>query len=226
MPAKKTKPVGASKRKIFLVEDHPITREGFAQLLNFNADLIVCGQAGSSRKAMDGIAASKPDVVVVDISLGDGSGIELIKSIKARFGKLPMLVLSTHDENIYAERALHAGALGYVMKQSPTADVLKAVREVLAGQIYVSDTMRGRILQKMVSPRSDGAAKGEGLTDRELEVLELIGEGRTTKQIAGQLTLSVSTVETHRAHLKEKLKLNTATELVRYAVEWVNRTNR
>lgn len=224
MAAKNAKPPAAPKRRIFLVEDHPITREGFAQLLNFHADLQVCGQAASSAKALDAIAAAQPDLVVVDISLADGNGIELIKDIKARFRHQLVLVLSTHDERIYAERALRAGATGYVMKQSPTDEVLQAVRKVLAGEIYVSAEMRGRLLQRSLRPHSPGVGEeSESLSDRELEVLELIGEGLSTRQIAKKLHLSVSTIETHRAHLKEKLGLETAPELVRHAVEWNSR---
>lgn len=215
------------KRRIFLVEDHPITREGFAQLINYQSDLCVCGQAGSAAKAMGGIETARPDLVVVDISLAESNGLELIKSLGSRHPGLSILVLSTHDETLYAERAMRAGARGYVMKQAPTSDVMKAIRTVLDGQLYLTDAMRTRLVHKQLSgePPSRGTDI-DRLSDRELEVFELLGHGHTTRRVAARLHLSVSTVETHRAHIKEKLKLDNAVELVRRAVEWVNRQGR
>lgn len=213
-----------ARRKVFLVDDHPVTREGLARLINHEPDLEVCGEANAAARAISSIEALKPDLVVVDVSLGTGaSGLELIKDLVARDLGLRMLALSTHDESLYAERALRAGAKGYVMKQAPTAQVMEAIRRVLSGEIFLSKAMNERMLQKMAG--SSAVALGseiDQLSDRELEVYRLIGQGRGTRQIAAELHLSISTVETYRTHLKEKLRLNSAPELVRHAVEWVH----
>jgi DNA-binding NarL/FixJ family response regulator len=212
------------KRRIFLVDDHPVTREGLARLINHEPDLEVCGQTGSAAKAVEEIEKAKPELIIIDVSLGAGaSGLELIKDLIARNAASRMLALSTHDEALYAERALRAGARGYVMKQEPTERVMQAIRKILSGEIYLSQAMNDRLLNKMVRPRSTHAASEmERLSDRELEVYRLLGQGRGTRQIAKELHLSISTVETYRAHLKEKLGLASASELVRHAVEWVH----
>ena len=222
MTAMKPQPKNQPKRhRIFLVEDHPITREGFAQLINYQKDLLVCGQAGFAAKAMVGIDTVKPDLVVVDISLTESNGLELIKDIKSRYPALPTLVLSTHDESLYAERALRAGAKGYVMKQAPTSEVMAAIRQVLDGQLYLSEPMRSTMVQKHLhGPSVVVSSEADLLTDRELEVFRLIGAGQTTRRIAARMHLSVSTVETHRARIKQKLKLTNAMELVRRAIEF------
>jgi len=213
---------GQQKHRLLLVEDHPVTREGLAQLLNQQADLQVCGQAGTAPEALTAAEVLKPDLVLVDISLGGTSGIELIKDLSSRDASLPILVLSTHDELLYAERSLRAGAKGYVMKHEPTEQVMAAIRLVLRGGVYLSEQMHSRLLAKVAhGPVVSPVSEVDQLSDRELEVFELIGEGCTTAQIAASLHLSVSTVETHRAHIKEKLRLDNATELVRRAVEWV-----
>jgi DNA-binding NarL/FixJ family response regulator len=212
------------KHRVFLVEDHPVTREGLAQLLNQQADLEVCGQAGSAREALDAVEASAPDLVLVDISLAETSGIELIKDLTTRHKELRILVLSTHDETLYAERSLRAGARGFVMKHEPTAQVMAAIRLVLGGGIYLSQRMRGRLLHKLARrPAAETGSDLDQLSDRELEVFQLIGRGHSTAQIAAGLNVSVSTVETHRAHIKQKLRLENASELVQRAVEWVQR---
>jgi DNA-binding NarL/FixJ family response regulator len=217
----------SGKRRLFLVEDHPITREGFAQLINYQADLEVCGQAGSAAKALADIESVQPDLVIVDLSLADSNGLELIKQLKTRWPSLALLVLSTHDESLYAERALRAGARGYVMKQAPTSEVMGAIRAVLSGELYLSEGMRSRLVHKHLAGQDPlRGTEMDGLTDRELEIFELIGHGQTTRRIAAKLHLSVSTVETHRAHIKEKLRLTNAMELVRRAVEWVNTQGR
>ena len=221
MSARRTSIPAGRKRRIFLVEDHPVTREGFAQLINYQADLEVCGQAGSAGKALAAIESNRPDLLIVDISLSDSNGLELIKDLKARYPKLPSLVLSTHDEALFAERALRAGATGYVMKQAPTSEVMTAIREVLNGRLYLSELMRSSVLHKHLQG-ADQSTGVEALSDRELEVFQLLGQGHTTRQIASRLHLSVSTIETYRAHIKEKLRLNNGTELVHRAVEWVN----
>jgi DNA-binding NarL/FixJ family response regulator len=212
------------KRRLLLVDDHPIVREGFAQLINHEPDLEVCGLASNAAKALDDIAALKPDLVIVDISLEGTNGLELMKHLHCANLGVPVLALSMHAEYLYAERALRAGAMGYVMKHSPTEEVLAAIRQVLRGERYLSEKMRARMLDKL----STGAIPQNGseiecLSDRELEVFQLIGSGRKTRQIAEQLKLSVKTVETYRAHIKEKLKLQDGAELVRYAVEWNQR---
>ena len=212
------------KHRIFLVDDHPVTREGLARLINHEADLEVCGEAGTAAKALPQIEALKPDLVVIDVSLTAGaSGLELIKDLASRHARLPMLTLSTHDEALYAERALRAGAKGYVMKQEPTEHVMQAIRRILSGEVYLSKAMNDRMLRKMTEPHSAPlASEIEQLSDRELEVYRLLGQGRGTRQIAEELHLSMSTVETYRTHIKEKLRLSSAPELVRHAVEWVH----
>jgi DNA-binding NarL/FixJ family response regulator len=213
-----------SKQRIFLVDDHPITREGLARLINHERDMEVCGQANTAAKAVTDIEPLKPDLVVVDVSLTTGaSGLELIKDLVARHPRLRMLALSTHDEALYAERALRAGTKGYVMKQEPTEKVMAAIRQVLDGGIFLSDAMKDRLLRKITqSGSAPSASEIERLSDRELEVYRLIGQGRGTRQIADELHLSMSTVETYRTHIKEKLHLASAPELVRRAVEWVH----
>jgi DNA-binding NarL/FixJ family response regulator len=226
MSARKPNRPGSRKKRVFLVEDHPVTREGFAQLINYQTDLQVCGQAGTMAKAITGIDTLQPDLVIVDISLAESSGLELIKNARARYPRLLMLVLSTHDEGLYAERALRAGARGYVMKQAPTSEVMHAIRSVLNGQLYLSEPMRSQLVhQHLQHPSRRKATELETLSDRELEVFDLIGNGHSTKRIAGKLHVSISTVETHRAHIKEKLKLKDGVELVHRAVAWVNRAH-
>jgi DNA-binding NarL/FixJ family response regulator len=220
-------PNAPGKRRIFLVEDHPVTRQGLALLLNQEADLAVCGQAGTVNAAMAGIAVSKPDLVMVDIALPGRDGIELIKEVANLRPGLPMLVLSTLDEAIYAERALRASAKGYIMKEEPVDLLLLAIRQVLDGKVYLSETMRSNLFQKSLG-RSGSAPKGvlglgvEQLTDRELEVFRLIGKGVGTRQIAKDLGVSISTVETHRTNIKQKLGVLRAPDLVRQAVAWLH----
>ena len=213
---------GAPERtKILIVDDHPVARRGLKGLINEQTDLTVCGEASNNREALDAIAASRPDAAVVDISLRDASGLELIKDIKARYPDVAVLALSMHDEIVYAERALRAGAKGYIMKQETTEEMMKALRHVLAGSLYVSDRMTARIVRQCVGGASPLlASPAESLTDRELEVFELIGSGKTTRESAQALHLSVKTIETHCAHLKEKLGLANSTELLRFAIEW------
>lgn len=218
------KPSGPGKRRIYLVDDHPVTREGLARIINHEPDLEVCGEAGTAGRAQPAIETLKPDLVIVDVSLATGaSGLELMKDLAARHPRLRMLALSTHDETLYAERALRAGAKGYVMKQEPTGQVMQAIRQVISGGVYLSPAMNERMLRKLTGGRAAPlATEVEQLSDRELEVYRLLGQGRGTRQIAGDLHLSISTVETYRTHIKEKLGLSSAPELVRRAVEWVH----
>lgn len=209
------------KRRVFVVDDHPIVRSGLAQLINREADLAVCGEAETAREALDSMEELAPDIVVVDISLNGPDGLDLLKNIRARNANLPVLVLSMHDESIYAERALRAGANGYIMKQEGTDRVLVALRRILGGEVYVSSRIASKMLRHAVGrPVSESRTPVDNLSDRELEVLRLIGEGLGTRQIAGQLHLSIKTVETYQGHIKDKLGLKNARELVHYAVQW------
>jgi DNA-binding NarL/FixJ family response regulator len=220
MQGKKNPP---ERRRIIIVDDHPIVRRGLAQLIDQEDDLYVCGQADDAHQAIRGIRELNPDLVIVDVSLRTTSGIELIKDIKVQFPNLPVLTLSMHDEAIYAERALRAGAKGYIMKQEATEEVVTAIRRVLAGTVYVSQGMAAKMVSKIVAgPAEKGTSPVDRLSDRELEVFRLIGEGYGTREMAEKLYLSVKTIETYRAHIKEKLDLPDANELLRAAIRWAN----
>jgi DNA-binding NarL/FixJ family response regulator len=211
----------ARRKKVFVVDDHPIVRQGLSLLINQEADLFVCGEAEEMHSALSAIQSSNPDILIVDISLNGPDGLELLKNVRITSPRLPVLILSMHDESIYAERALRAGANGYIMKQEATEKVLVAVRRILSGEIYVSDRIANSMLQHYVrgfNP-SERSSVSE-LTDRELEVFRLIGEGHGTRQIAETLHLSIKTVESYQAHIKEKLCLRSARELVQHAVQW------
>lgn len=207
-----------------IVDDHPIFRDGITQLINTQPDLFVCGSVSSANLALSAVEQLKPDMLILDISIQGTNGIELMKSIRAQHPTLPAMMLSSHDENLYAERALRAGARGYVMKSAAPEKVVEAVRRILSGGLYLSEAIGSRLLDTFLNGRiTAGSSSGvEQLSDRELEIFRALGEGRGTREIATTLFLSVKTVETHRAHIKEKLKLQSATELVRAAVEWVN----
>jgi len=208
------------KKTVFIVDDHPLLRKGLALLINREPDLAVCGEAEEAQTALKEIAANRPDVLIVDISLNGPDGLDLLKSIRSLYPDLPVLVLSMHDESIYAERALRARANGYIMKQEATEKVLIAVRRILAGEIYLSDRMASKLLHQYINRASpDVTSQLSSLSDRELEVFRLIGEGRGTRQIAEKLHLSVKTVETYQAHIKEKLSLRTGRELVQHAIQ-------
>ena len=210
------------KRTVFVVDDHPIVREGLAQMINREADLAVCGEAEEMHSALQMINASRPDILIVDISLNGPDGLDLLKNIRSKDPSLPVLILSRHDESIYAERALRAGANGYIMKQEATENVLVALRRILNREIYVSSRVASKMLQQFVGGSSSLARHSpvDDLSDRELEVLRLMGDGHATRQIAEELHLSVKTVESYQAHLKEKLSLRNLRELVQYAVQW------
>jgi DNA-binding NarL/FixJ family response regulator len=213
--------VTARKKTVFVVDDHPIVRQGLTLLINQEADLTVCGEAEEMHSALSAIQATRPDILIVDISLNGPDGLELLKNIRLTSPRLPVLILSMHDESIYAERALRAGANGYIMKQEATERVLVALRRILSGEIYVSERIANSMLRHYV--RGAGPSEHSSisdLTDRELEVFRLIGEGHGTRQIAEALHLSVKTVESYQAHIKEKLSLRSARELVQRAVQW------
>ncbi|MGD0929141.1 MAG: response regulator transcription factor [Candidatus Korobacteraceae bacterium] len=210
-----------AKRRIFIVDDHPIVREGLSLMMNREPDLMVCGEAEEAATALQAITSTRPDFLIVDISLNGPDGLDLLKSIRVRFPNLPVLILSMHDESIYAERALRAGANGYIMKQEATEKVLIAVRQILNQKVYVSDRIANRMLQQYISGSANETHSPIAeLSDRELEVFRLIGEGHSTRMIADELHLSVKTVESYQAHIKDKLSLKTGRELVQRAIQW------
>jgi DNA-binding NarL/FixJ family response regulator len=209
------------RNRVLLVDDHPIVRQGLALLIDREADLCVCGEADAAHSAFHAIATLRPDLVVLDISLSGPDGLEVLKEIRMKSGSLPVLILSMHDEAIYAERAMRAGANGYIMKQEATDKVLVAIRRILNGEVYLSERLTNAMLQQYVrGTNAPTSSPLVSLTDRELEIFRLIGEGHGTRQIADVLHLSVKTIESHQAHIKEKLALKNARELVQHAVEW------
>jgi DNA-binding NarL/FixJ family response regulator len=210
------------KNRIFIVDDHPIVRKGLTQLINQEPELVVCGEAENAETALEFLKKVKPDLTIVDISLRGIDGIELTKLIRARFENIPVLVVSMHDESLYAERALRAGARGYIMKQEAIEKMMEAIRKVLRGELYVSERVSANIVKRFVDGKAEGVSSPEELlSDREMEVFQLIGQGFGTRQIADQLHVSVKTVETYRANIKEKLNLKNATELMKHAVHWI-----
>ena len=218
---KSDKSVLCAKKAVLIVDDHPLLRQGLALLINQQQDMQVCGEAEEAQAAMQAIALRRPDIMILDISLNGPDGLELLKSIRASDPELPVLVLSMHDEAIYAERALRARANGYIMKQEATEKVLVAVRRILNGEIYLSDRMSNKMLQQYIGGGpSRLQSRISALSDRELEVFRLIGEGRATREIAEELHLSIKTVETYQAHIKEKLALRSGRELIQHAIQW------
>ena len=211
-----------NKTRILIVDDHAVVRQGLTTLISQEPDLAVCGEAENVHQAMCAIRALQPDIAVVDLSLGGQDGIELIKDVIKQYGKIRILVLSMHRESLYGERALRAGASGYIMKQEAAEMIIVAIRQILKGEIYLSEQMVSHTVHKFIDNGYElGIDPVESLTDRELEVFRLIGRGHETRQIADELHLSPKTVETYRAHLKEKLLLTTATELAQYAFKWI-----
>lgn len=219
MPSKSTK--DHEEFKVFLVDDHPIVRDGLKTLIERRDDLFVCGEAEDAKGALKAIKQTEPDLVITDITLKDSDGLELTKDIKAHYPDMPIIVLSIHEESTYCERALRAGAQGYLMKEVVSANVIDAIRAVLAGEMYISDTMSKRFLHKMVGgKKAEIQSPIESLSDRELEIFKLIGQGFKASQIAERLHLSVKTVETYRARIKEKLDLADASELLKFSIKW------
>jgi DNA-binding NarL/FixJ family response regulator len=215
-----------TKKQVLIVDDHPMMRQGLAQLINHEPDLTACGEADTVAQALKLINTAKPDLVLADISLPDRNGLELIKDAQALHPGLPVLVVSMHDESLYAERVLRAGGRGYIMKQEGGKLLMQAIRHVLSGQIYVSAKMSAKILEIFSGHRADVAhSPVERLSDREFEVFQLIGQGKGTRQIAEHLHLSIKTVEVHRANIKHKLELEHGTDLVRYAIRWTEVQN-
>ena len=211
----------SQKARIFIVDDHPMTRGGLTHLINHQPDTVVCGEAENAAEALDLLAESQPDLMVIDITLPGKSGLELIKDIKAMRPELPMLVLSMHDESLYADRVLRAGARGYITKHEGGEKLMGAIRHVLRGKIYVSESMSAHILE-IFSGRPTGVERTsiQNLSDREFEVFEALGEGLSSHEIAKKLHLSAKTVDAHRANIKTKLKINTTAELISFAARW------
>src|SRR5271165_5616812 len=216
----RSKDKAQQKKRIFIVDDHPIVREGLSLMMNREPDLMVCGEAEEAASALQGITATRPDFLIIDISLNGPDGLDLLKSIRIRFPHIPVLILSMHDESIYAERALRAGAHGYIMKQEATEKVLVAIRQILEQKVYVSDRIANRMLQQYINGSTEKHSPVAILSDRELEVFRLIGEGHSTRKIADELHLSVKTVESYQAHIKDKLSLKSGRELVQRAIQW------
>ena len=210
------------RKRILIVDDHPVVREGLAERIGREPDLEVVAAAEDAASAIDAVRRHAPDMALVDISLKSGSGLDLIKTLKIIRPKLRILVISMHDESLYAKRAIRAGALGYVSKQEPMADILRAVRKVIAGEVAVSENFTRAALLDLAGRRKHSkSAPTEELSDRELEILRLLGRGRSTRQIAGELNISVKTVETYRLRIKKKLNIPTAAGLIRYAARWI-----
>jgi DNA-binding NarL/FixJ family response regulator len=214
------------KRKIFVVDDHPVMRWGYISLINMEQDLEVCGEAGSAPEALEKIASLPPDLVVADISLDGMNGIDLTKHLQARFPELPVLIVSMHDESLYGERALRAGARGYIMKKEARTKIIEAIRRILHGAFYLSDQMSTKILLQYQGKHLDETHSSiEQLSDREMEVFELFGRGYATREIAEALMISPKTVESHRNRIKEKLAIDTTAELLQRAVQWAQSEN-
>lgn len=210
-----------SRQRVFIVDDHPLVREGLATLINQQPDLVVCGQAEDAAQALAGIGASRAQLALIDISLKTASGLELVKDLKVHHPDVALIVLSMHDEMLYAERAIRAGARGYVMKRESTKEVLTAIRRVMQGDVYVSERVVNLMARRLGSPRKAAASSPvEQLSDRELEIFRLLGQGRTTSQIAADLHLSLKTVQAYCARAKEKFGVDSLTELLRAAIRW------
>jgi DNA-binding NarL/FixJ family response regulator len=219
--AASTVQAGVVKKKVLVVDDHPIVRERIAELINQEPDLAVCGEAEDAARALEAVAGHRPDVAIVDISLKDSYGIELVRQLKELHPDLPTLVLSMHEESMYGERALRAGAKGYLTKQEASKKVVDAVRRVLRGGIYVSDKLAALLVRKVAGGNSEkGGDLVDTLTDREREVFQLLGQGLTVREVADRLSVSAKTVEAHREHIKRKLNFKTSSELLRFAIQY------
>ena len=212
----------AARSRVFIVDDHTMFREGLRQLIDHEAGLMVCGDAADSMEALRGIRESDPDIVLVDISLSGASGIDLIKSIKSEFEDLPVLVVSMHDESLYAERALRAGAMGYVMKHEPAKTMKAAIHKVLGGDMHLSEKMASTVIARLMHGQADEPVSAiEKLSDRELEVFRALGQGKAVRQIAEEMNVAIPTINSFRNRIKEKLQLKTSTEVMLHAIQWV-----
>jgi len=215
-------------KKILIVDDHPLLRQGIKQVIELEEDLKVCGEASTAHDAIDLINRDKPDVVIVDITLaGNVNGIELIKSLNERFPDIKTLVLTMHDESVYAERAIRAGARGYIMKEVASKNIINAIRTILSDELYLSEKISKKIIDKLVRGSADTIGISvENLSNREFEIFQLIGNGFSTKEMAKKLNLSIYTVESHKKNIKEKLKLKNSSDLAKYAIQWVIMQNK
>jgi DNA-binding NarL/FixJ family response regulator len=215
-------PVAADQRhRVFLLDDHPMTRYGMARLIEQEADLVVCGEAESARTALDAVNALKPEVVLVDLTMPGGEGIEFIKDLRAMHPEVAVLVVSMHDEEVYAQRALRAGSRGYIMKSEGGEQLIQAIHQVLQGKIYLSEKMAGKVLEVFSGQRQRSETSTlDKLSDREFEVFRLLGQGLTTREISQRLRLGTKTVDTHRLHLRQKLGFKTGAALIKYAIQW------
>ncbi|MGZ8901061.1 MAG: response regulator [Limisphaerales bacterium] len=219
MPKDRSSSETASKSRVYLIDDHPLLVQGITELVNAEPDLLVVGSTAEWTSALKQIPELKPDVVVLDITLAKANGIEVLKNLRVHFPDLKVLMLSMHDENLYAMRSVRAGAHGYIMKMSATEEVVAAIRRILGGEIYLSPRIAKQTMMSLIGRRKEGALSPlDDLSDRELEVFNLVGDGLTTRQIAERLHLSVKTIETHKAHVKEKLHLESATQLTQHAI--------
>ena len=219
MPNAPTTGITESKSRIYLIDDHPLVIQGITELINAERDLQVVGSTGDWTLALNQIPELKPDVVVLDITLAKANGIEVLKNLRVHFPDLKVLMLSMHDENLYAMRSVRAGAQGYIMKMTATDEVVAAIRQILKGELYLSPQIAKQTMMRLVGRRKEGTTSPiDDLSDRELEVFQMVGDGLTTRQIAERLHLSVKTIETHKAHVKEKLNLQTATQLTQHAI--------
>jgi len=226
MKAESSKKSSKKVIQIFLVDDHPLIRSGLAQIISEEEDMNICGQASNAAEAFKKIPETGPDLVIVDLSLEGSNGIELIKNLKALYPHLEFMMFSMHDERVYAQRALRAGARAFVMKHEDKSTIKLAVRRSMSGNIYVSDRVSEQLLHQIVSGNtSEKSSPVDRLTDRELEVIQLIGKGYSTREVASSLNVSVKTIESHRAHIKEKLDLASGNELVKFAIQWVEHEN-
>jgi DNA-binding NarL/FixJ family response regulator len=216
--------VKQTRTRVILVDDQPMMRRGLADLINGERDLVVCGEAGDAQGGLDLIPTAKPDLAIIDISLSNWNGIELIKEIHGRYPQVLILVLTTHDEEIYAERSLRAGASGYVMKDKTAATMMSAIRRVLSGHIYTSDKLNDRLMHQFARSHQFGgsntASDTSQLSNREVQIFRLLGDGVRAREIAKQLYLSVRTIESHRVNIKQKLGIKTSAELLRYAIKF------
>jgi len=214
----------ASRARILLVDDHPLVRERLSEIINDEPDLTVCGEAEDRPQAIKTIQATRPDIAIIDLTLKNSDGLELIKDIRSRWPGLRMLVVSMHDESLYAERVIRAGAMGYITKQDATRNILAAIRRILAGNIYVNERIATRIIQRLTVPvATQSLTPGDLLAPRELQVFELTGKGLDTRQVAGRLRLGVKTVETYRRRIREKLQLTDPNQLLQEAIAWVHK---
>jgi DNA-binding NarL/FixJ family response regulator len=220
---RQTDPVPNRRFRVLIVDDHPVVRHGYGQRIALEPDMQVCGEASTAHEALEQIESLRPDIALIDLSLANGDGLDLIKDIKARGEHVRLLVISAHDESVYAERCIRAGAHGYLQKNEAIDKIVAGIRRVMAGDYFLSDAASAQALRKALSanPDEQAASPVESFSDRELQVYELIGQGLTVPQIAEKLFLSPKTIETYRAHLKGKLNLKTSNELTRHAIQWV-----